>query len=229
MDLECPCLAPGFPWWSAGQDEPPLATEEHQKGPSWAVELVIYDLSTGCSAMNLLGAVLLPWQSLSAIYHTGVLVYGREYWYGGQLFSNHPVTDKVFGPPIRESEELCLEPSEYVPGLRVVRLGRTREPRKFFESHLNWTLSKKYTPASYDILTNNCNHFASEAVEFLCESRVPEAVMHVPKMLMNAPLVRLLRPLLNRRLGGCDNKEDCSWKEEANRTGPDRAPIVFHF
>ena len=44
------------------------------------VELYIYDLSQGMAAS--LSPMLLG-RSIEAIYHTAVVVYGREYFYGG--------------------------------------------------------------------------------------------------------------------------------------------------
>eukprot|EP00913_Durusdinium_trenchii_P001103 g1011.t1 len=85
------------------------------------VEILLYDISKGMAAK--LGPLLLG-KSAEAV-HTGVLVYGSEYWYGGKLFRSDPPCRKQFGEPLTNPWGIQLERSEQRPDLPVVRLGYT--------------------------------------------------------------------------------------------------------
>eukprot|EP00397_Hematodinium_sp_SG-2012_P010427 GEMP01010542.1.p1 GENE.GEMP01010542.1~~GEMP01010542.1.p1 ORF type:complete len:734 (+),score=126.84 GEMP01010542.1:48-2204(+) len=256
------------------------------------VELIMYDISYGISkhfSMILLG------RQFEAIYHTGVHVFGYEYWFGGQLFQNEPPMSRIFGDPLDKSKvgaepepqpaekgglaegqeidrqkrarqyddllpywrvacatiakirtqdpsqrlahhqgrhvlqkkrntEVGLELSQYPDAaekkLMVYRLGYTLATREEALRYLNATLSTKYTRDNYDVLNNNCNSFSDEFVFFLTGNHIPEAVRLLPELAMNAPIARLMRPLLNRYLGGFGSPEQM--------VDEDGSPIEHH-
>merc|ERR1712137_1441860 len=99
-------------------------------------------------------------KQFEAIYHTGVVCFGMEYWYGGNLFQNEPPMDKYFGRPLSESN-VGLQDSEYPSlrrkGIKVVRLGYTLYTKNEALRFLNQNLAKKYRGDNYDVLKNNCN------------------------------------------------------------------------
>lgn len=163
------------------------------------VELVLYDISQG--ALRLFSPLLFG-KSFEAIYHSSVLVHGTEYWYGGNLFENEPPIDRrVFGSPLGNSVE-HLAPSAYKPELRVVRLGYTLASKRELRSFLHKEMKPRYTPANYDVLAHNCNHFSDQVVHFLTGAHIPESISKLPELLMDTPTARLLRPFLNRWLRG---------------------------
>merc|ERR1712123_254632 len=57
-------------------------TESKKMSTTWDVQLYIYDLSQGFAAM--MSEPLLGFK-LEAIYHTAIIVYGKEYYYGGGI------------------------------------------------------------------------------------------------------------------------------------------------
>merc|ERR1719433_2188611 len=72
------------------------------------------------------------------------------------------------------------------------------EFRTFLTSHL----AKKYRKDNYDVLTHNCNGFSNEAIDFLTGASIPDQVINLPQLVMATTTAKLLRPLLNRWLGG---------------------------
>lgn len=170
-----------------------------------AVELLLYDISHGVSKRF---SPILLGRSFEAIYHSGTIVHGTEFWYGGRLFQNDPPMEAIFGPPLSSSDKAKLEPSTYKKGLYSVHIGYTLATMDEILSYLGGTLRKKYTPDNYDVLTHNCNCFSDDFVHFLTGSGIPDAVKNLPELVMKTPTARLLRPLLNKWLGGFQGGAD---------------------
>lgn len=172
------------------------------------VELLLYDISSGASRH---ASPLLLGHNFEAIYHTGILAFDREFWYGGKIFHNNPPTS-AFGTPLARSGEVPLQPSYYRPELQVVHLGYTFVNSIEFNRHLSEDLAFKYTPDSYEVLTHNCNSFCEDAARFLTGSGIPTQVLELPQRMMASPVAqmlggpRALRPLLNKWLGGFDSE-----------------------
>lgn len=163
------------------------------------VELLLYDISDGMSkrvSWALLG------RQFEAIYHSSVLVFGFEYWYGGCIFKTRPPCTQCFGPPLAKSVAAPLKPSTYIPDIMSVHLGYTMATAKELKKFLGTDLAKKYRKDNYDILTNNCNGFSNDVVGFLTGSMIPEEVLTLPELVMATNTAKFMRPLLNRWLGG---------------------------
>ncbi len=125
----------------------------------------MYDLSNGLAkqlSQSLFGKVF------DAIYHTGVVVFGKEYSFGQGI----------------ESEEVGA--SRYGVPIEKLDFGYTEVPRELFEQFLD-EIGSKYTPQTYNLLKNNCNNFSDEVVEFLVGDRIPEKILNLPKEVMSTP------------------------------------------
>jgi len=167
------------------------------------VEILLYDISKGMAAK--LGPLLLG-KSAEAI-HTGVLVYGSEYWYGGRLFRSDPPCRKQFGEPLTSPWGVKLDRSEQKPELPVVRLGYTFVTHQEFVTWLQDEVKERYTGLhTYDLLTHSCNHFSNEVCNFLLGQGIPEKIFELQKTFLSGPIVAL-RPFLNRYLGGFADAE----------------------
>lgn len=163
------------------------------------VELVLYDISYGAS--RLFSQAILG-QKFEAIYHSSVLVFGTEFWYGGQVFENEPPIDpKTFGPPLSDSLEE-LKPSVYNSSIRTVHLGSTLASLSELRQFLQLTMKAKYRPDNYDVLTHNCNSFSDDVVRFLTGKGIPETVSRLPELVMSTAGAKVLRPFLNKWLCG---------------------------
>jgi len=161
------------------------------------VELLLYDISYGASRLF---SPLLLGQSFEAIYHSSVLVFGAEYWYGGHVFeSDPPIDPRIFGPPLTDSLEQ-LEASVYKDDLRVVHQGFTLATLPELRAFLHRVMKPRYGREHYDVLSHNCNHFSEEVVRFLTGKSIPVAVGKLSESLMSTPAAKRMRPFLNRWL-----------------------------
>ncbi|KAK8521744.1 hypothetical protein V6N13_021825 [Hibiscus sabdariffa] len=145
-----------------------MAEESHK------VALNVYDLSQGLArqlSMTLLGKVI------EGIWHTGVVVYGNEYFFGGGI-QNIPAGTAPYGKPIR-----------------VIELGVTHVPKDVFEMYLQ-EISPRYTAEAYSLLTHNCNNFSNEVAQFLVGSNIPDYILQLPNEVMSSPMGALLMPMI---------------------------------
>ncbi|CAN6293265.1 unnamed protein product [Urochloa humidicola] len=140
----------------------------------YPVKLHIYDLSQGMARQ--LSATILG-KAIEGIWHTGVVVYGREYYFGGGIQQGQP-GQTPYGTPVR-----------------VEDLGVTHVPREVFEDFLR-EIGPRYTPSTYSLLTHNCNNFSNEAVQFLASATVPSYILELPTQVMNSPIGALIMPMI---------------------------------
>jgi len=154
------------------------------------VSLWLYDISDGVAAR---WSWLLLGQHFEGIWHSGVVVEwperSSEFWFGGELFESPPGRTP-FGAPVERRP-----------------LGHTYKLREEVWDHMRRSLASEFTRERYDVLTHNCNHFSDKLCLFLMNEHIPDEVLHQPDMVMSRPLPWLLRPLLNRWLGGFDSQE----------------------
>ncbi|XVF32217.1 hypothetical protein REPUB_Repub17cG0062400 [Reevesia pubescens] len=145
-----------------------MAEEGHK------VTLNVYDLSQGLArqlSMTFLGKVI------EGIWHTGVVVYGNEYYFGGGI-QHAPVGMTPYGRPIR-----------------VIDLGVSHVPKDVFEMYLQ-EISPRYTAETYSLLTHNCNNFSNEVAQFLVGSNIPDYILQLPNEVMSSPMGALLMPMI---------------------------------
>ncbi|KAF8672754.1 hypothetical protein HU200_049451 [Digitaria exilis] len=150
------------------------ARAEKMAEDGYPVKLHIYDLSQGMARQ--LSATILG-KAIEGIWHTGVVVYGREYYFGGGIQQGQPGRTP-YGTPVR-----------------AVDLGVTHVPREMFEDFLR-EIGPRYTPATYNLLTHNCNNFSNEAAQFLAGTTVPSFILELPKEVMNSPVGALILPMI---------------------------------
>ncbi|CAI5975629.1 unnamed protein product [Closterium sp. NIES-64] len=147
-----------------------------EEASSHSVVLHVYDLSRGLArqlSQTLLGT------AIDAVYHTGVVAYGTEYWFGAGIQRGVPGrTD--FGPP-----------------MEAIRLGCTEIPRDLFEQFLA-DVSVNYSPHRYSLLSHNCNHFSDEVAHFLLGRGIPSRILDLPRHVLSSPQGALLAPLLQQ-------------------------------
>ncbi|KAK1353228.1 desumoylating isopeptidase 1 [Heracleum sosnowskyi] len=147
-----------------------MAEEGHK------VSLNVYDLSQGMArqfSMTLLG------KAIEGIWHTGIVVYGNEYYFGGGL------------------EHSLAGATPYGTPLRVIDLGVTHVPKDVFEMYLQ-EISPQYTAESYNLLKHNCNNFSNDVAQFLVGAIIPEYILNLPDEVMNSPMSALILPTIER-------------------------------
>ncbi|CAK9089268.1 unnamed protein product [Durusdinium trenchii] len=147
-----------------------------------SVKLNWYDVSRGY-AKWLPGALL--GQDLEGIWHTGIVAFGREYWFGGKVLASEPGKAPFAGP------------------IRCTELGTTLNTKEELEDWLRFDVVSRYTRESYDVLSHNCNHFSDEVAGFLIEGcHIPDEARRQPEALMGTSTINVVRPILNGWLGG---------------------------
>jgi Ca2+-binding EF-hand superfamily protein len=176
------------------------------------VELLVYDITQGNSA--LFSGVLLG-KSLEAIYHSSILVHGKEFWFGGNIFMSQPPMSQHFGPTLEKSSKMTLQQSSYIPELKCVHLGytlMTLDEVVAYQHHEQngESMCDKFTRQTYDVLTRNCNHYSDELAQVLCGNGIPEVITSQPLVIMDAPRMKVLVPLMNKWLGGFGEDSDAS-------------------
>lgn len=86
------------------------------------VTLLVYDISMGMARSM---SLMLIGRQVDAIYHTSLVVYGREYYFGGGICNDLPKTTP-YGKPLQE-----------------IPIGQTEIPKEIFEEYLK-DISHKY-------------------------------------------------------------------------------------
>ncbi|XP_077249492.1 uncharacterized protein LOC143889178 [Tasmannia lanceolata] len=142
----------------------------------YKVSLHVYDLSQGLARQ--LSTTFLG-KAIEAIWHTGVVVYGNEYYFGGGI-QQAPVGTTQYGTP-----------------LRVVDLGVTHVPKEFFEEYLQ-EISPRYTAETYSLLSHNCNNFSNEVAQFLVGATIPDYILQLPNEVMNSPMGLMILPMIQQ-------------------------------
>lgn len=133
------------------------------------MELYIYDLTNGLA--SLLSPSILGRQ-IEGVWHTAVVAYQREFFYGGGGITSCAPGSTQLGAPHR-----------------VERLGETFVPFQVFVEYVQGLAATSYTPAAYNLLEHNCNHFSEEVAQFLCGAHVPKHIVSQPEELL-APHTR---------------------------------------
>jgi len=137
--------------------------------------LYIYDLANGAAremSKSLLGI------ELEGIWHTSIVVYGKEYYFRGGIEESSPKSS-VFGTPV----------SELSYGSTLV----TQEELQGFFSEVEG----RFTEETYDMLRNNCNNFSNELLFFLVQKELPKYILDLPKLIASSPMGGLITNLFN--------------------------------
>lgn len=109
--------------------------------------------------------------------HTGIVVYGNEYYFGGGI-QYSPAGSTPYGTP-----------------LRVIELGVTHVPKDVFETYLD-EISPRYTAETYNLLAHNCNNFSNEIAQFLVGTSIPDYILQLPYEVMSSPMGHVICKLL---------------------------------
>ncbi|GMH02506.1 hypothetical protein Nepgr_004345 [Nepenthes gracilis] len=142
----------------------------------YRVTLNVYDLSQGLARQF---STALLGRAIEGIWHTGVAVYGKEYYFGGGI--KHSLAGSTpYGTPIR-----------------VVDLGVTHIPQDVFESYLE-EISPRYTAETYSLLSHNCNNFSNEVAQFLVGTSIPDYILQLPSEVMSSPMGALIMPMIRQ-------------------------------
>ncbi|KAG0054732.1 hypothetical protein BGZ89_002563 [Linnemannia elongata] len=143
------------------------------------VTLFVYDLSHGMARNMSLGLV---GRQIDAIYHTSVVIFGREFFYGQGIMSAIPGTTP-HGQPIER-----------------VDMGETEIPQEVFMEFMD-NMRETYTADAYHLLDNNCNNFSNDVCQFLVGKNIPDRITSLPADFLNTPFGQSMRPMIEGMFG----------------------------
>ncbi|XP_078539327.1 desumoylating isopeptidase 1 [Lissotriton helveticus] len=142
-----------------------------------SVKLYVYDLSRGMARR--LSPVMLGKQ-LDGIWHSGVVVYEDEFFYGSGGITSCPPGGTLLGPPDS-----------------VVDLGSTEVTEDLFMEYLASLGESMFCGSSYNLFDHNCNTFSNEVAQFLTGKKIPSYITDLPSEILSTPFGQALRPLLD--------------------------------
>ncbi|XP_033745932.1 uncharacterized protein LOC117331352 [Pecten maximus] len=141
----------------------------------WPVKLHVYDLSKGM-ARGLSAAFL--GKQIDGIWHTGIVVYGQEFYYGGTGgIEACPPCGTILGQPDTVEE-----------------LGMTQIPYDMFLGYLTEQAQSSFRPSCYHLLEHNCNTFSSEVAQFLTGKDIPSHIIGLPAEVLSTPFGQMIKP-----------------------------------
>ncbi|CRH02607.1 conserved protein, unknown function [Plasmodium relictum] len=144
---------------------------------SYSVKLKIYDLSRG---MVKTWSPLLIGKQIEGVWHTAVLVYDMEYFYGGGI--------------------LCLDPKEFeafydIKPVNIIDMGTTEIYQSHFHEYLNG-IQKDFTVDKYNLVSWNCNNFTNEVCNFLVGKNIPQYILNTPYDVMSTSKGKLILDMM---------------------------------
>ena len=155
----------------------------------YEVHVAVYDLSHGM-ARSLSAQFLGPDYQIDAIPHTGVIVYGMEYFFGGGIQCEEPT---------------ALRRSLGIAPIQTLSVGRTNVSKHEFDAWCRQKMdSGEFSMESYDLLNHNCNTFSQVALTqgLQLSQGVPQWILDVPRRFLASPMGQIVRPMLdNMQLG----------------------------
>ncbi|KAG0168350.1 hypothetical protein DFQ28_004953 [Apophysomyces sp. BC1034] len=156
-----------------------------------AVQLYLYDLSQGMAKQMSLG---LTGKQIDGIWHTSVVVYGQEFYYGQGIMTSHPGTTQHGQPLQRIDMGQTFLPKD-IPARYLHVKGLTYDrPRQLTQIYIA-------RPEKYHLLDFNCNTFSNELCQFLTGQSVPNHITDLPKEFLETPFGQSLLPMIENMFG----------------------------
>ncbi|KAM0728517.1 Desumoylating isopeptidase 1 [Formica fusca] len=141
-----------------------------------AVELYIYDLTKGMATIM---SPMLIGRQLNGIWHTAIVAYGREYFFGPAGINS-----------VRPGSTELGEPQ------RIENLGETYLPYTVFLEYINGLGTSTFAPGTYHLFKYNCNTFTEELSNFLVGKGIPKYILDLPEEILQTPIGQALSPLI---------------------------------
>jgi thiol-disulfide isomerase/thioredoxin len=127
-------------------------------------------------------SMALTGRQIDGIWHTSVVVFGKEICFGQGI--------QIFQPEI----------TPYGAPVEKISLGQTMIPADVFWEYIE-TMKTIWTADKYHLLDNNCNTFSDEVCQFLVGSGIPKHITGLPAEFLNTALGQQLRPMIENMFG----------------------------
>lgn len=141
------------------------------------VLVYIYDMSKGMAqalSLPLLG------KQINGVWHTGVVVFGMEYFFGSDGISFCEPANTILGRPDE-----------------VQNLGNTHISYDIFMDYLYELSNDRFRPDMYNLFDHNCNTFTNEVAQFLTGKKIPAHILDLPAEVANTPLGSMMKSMTN--------------------------------
>ena len=142
--------------------------------PGYKVIVYQYDLTQGMAKAMSRGLI---GKQVDGVWHTGVCVFGKEYYYGGGICVGEP-KKTPYGYPVKELD-----------------FGYTTKTEADLKAYIK-SINNQFTMNTYNVLNHNCNHFTDAALYFLVGKHLPDSILKQHEELLNTPMGQMVRPLL---------------------------------
>lgn len=142
------------------------------------VHVYVYDLSKGLArsmSQALLG------RQIEGVWHTGIVAYGLEWFFGSQGISNCQPCGTILGQP----DEKIFQ-------------GRTAVSYDDFYSYIMNLSRTTFKGSDYHLLKHNCNNFSDQVSEFLTGRKIPSHITGLPQEVLSTPFGQMLLPMLEQ-------------------------------
>ncbi|KAF9071216.1 PPPDE putative peptidase domain-containing protein [Rhodocollybia butyracea] len=139
------------------------------------VQLYVYDLSNGIAQRM---SLQLTGRQIDGIWHTSIVVFGKEIFYGQGIDITAPGR------------------SHHGQPLRVFDLGTTAIDEETFNEYLD-EIREHYTADKYHLLDFNCNSFTNDCAAFLTGGSIPDFIKDLPSDFLSTPFGAALRPTID--------------------------------
>jgi len=140
------------------------------------VQAYVYDITQGMASRM---SVALLGKQIDIIPHTGIVVFGKEYYFGS-------------GP--------CIGvPGQSVPVAtsQILDLGETSKTCEELEAYIQAVLALEHTAEKYNLLDHNCNHYADAVAKFLLDSAgLPSWIVNIAQEALSTPQGQSLRVMI---------------------------------
>lgn len=124
------------------------------------VKLYVYDLSNGLARQM---SLQLTGRQIDGIWHTSIVVYGKEIFYGQGINITAPGR------------------SHHGQPLQIVDLGSTDIDEGTLNEYLD-EMKEHYTADKYHLLEFNCNSFTNDCAAFLTGGSIPDYIKGQPSL-----------------------------------------------
>ncbi|KAI7898374.1 PPPDE putative peptidase domain-containing protein [Cokeromyces recurvatus] len=143
------------------------------------VQLYVYDLSQGMARSM---SLQLTGKQIDGIWHTSVVVYGQEFYFGQGIMTSIPGTTQHGRP------------------LEIIDIGETYLPLEMVIDYI-YSLRSVYTAEKYHLLDFNCNTFSNDLCQFLCGKTIPMHITSLPSEFVNTPFGQSILPMIENMFG----------------------------
>lgn len=108
---------------------------------------------------------------LIGIWHTGVIVFSLEYYFGGG---------------IQASPTGHFPNTNQLPAIQIIDIGITNKSQLELTQYLQ-SINHLFRQETYDLITNNCNNFSDTVCKFLCNVGIPDHIINLPRIVFSTP------------------------------------------